>query len=424
MFNLTHRKNLTVVTSPMPYLETCALGIFIKWGARFEPVTLKGVAHFIEHMLFKGTKKYSYRKIKQQIEGRGGSVNAFTSQEVTAYYAQFLRKNLEITADILFDMVEHPLFEVKEIEKERNVILEEIKMYRDLPHARALSLLDELLWDKHPLGRDVIGYDTTVKYIRRNHLAECRDRYYVSPRIMIFCAGAFDRDVFFSTLASRLAGTKKGSPLKPQKPPAPLRGRKIVVEQKNIDQTHLCVGFRSIPYTHRYRFAIELLHVLMGANMSSRLFEEIREKRGLCYDVSTEVKKYKDSGAFIVHCGLDKKNIGEALACIIHQLEKIKDQLVSQRELERAKDYLLGQMAMNLERPMGRMFYLADLLISIDKIYSFEQLREYIRKVTPQDIRILARQLFVKERVCLTCVGNIEKNQADMCVKILEKGGV
>ncbi len=422
MFNISHRGKLTVITSSLPHCQTCALGIFIKWGARFEPERIKGAAHFIEHMLFKGSRHYSYRRIKQQIEGRGGSINGFTSQEVTAYYAQFLHKNLPRTSDILFDMVCNPLLDEKEIEKERNVILEEIKMYRDLPHSRALSVLDALLWSGHPLGIDVVGTEQTVSRIKRSDLARLRERYYRPPHILVFCTGAFDEQMFLSRLGSAAFSGEKSSPQKVYGKPAGLPRRKIVVETKKIDQTHLCLGFPSVSYTHPLRFAVELLHVLMGANMSSRLFEEIREKRALCYDVSTEVRKYKDSGAFIIHCALDKRNIPLAFKCILDQLRKIKESPPSGRELERAKDYLLGQLAMNLERPMGRLFYLADSFIALNKIYTFEQLTSRIRRIPPDTIIKLASRIFNFKKACVTCVGNVEGRMHDVLSRQIEEG--
>lgn len=421
MFTVSKINGVTLIFSPMKGFSTAAIGIFFKIGARDEKKNLKGIAHFTEHMLFKGTKKCSYRSIKREIEGRGGMLNGYTSQEVTVYYAQFLKKNIEITLDVLFDMVTNPLFEHKEVEKERNVILEEIKMYNDLPSFRALSLLDRILWGNHPLANDVIGTVDTVKSIKRFNLKKFKEEYYLPSRMVISCVGNFSQDRLRDLIAKK---TKRMSDKRVSLEsvfPSSLRQKKVIVENKGLDQTHLCLGFRGISYRSKYRFAIELLHVLMGANMSSRLFEEIREKRGLCYDISTDVKKYRDVGTFIIHTGLDKKNIDVAFKCIIRELRKVQEKLVSFKELERAKDYILGQVVMGLERPQGRLFYPVDFYMAFGRICSFDELKKAIIGVDREAIRQLAKKVFDFKRICVTCVGDIHKDLGSHLEKIVDK---
>ncbi|HDN86283.1 MAG: hypothetical protein DRP68_03680 [Candidatus Omnitrophota bacterium] len=421
MFKILHIDGVALIFSRLKDFSTAGMGIFIRVGARYEPKRLKGIAHFTEHMVFKGTKRFSYRDIKREIEGRGGVVNGYTSQEITAYYAQFLKKNLKITAEILLDMVTHPSFEASQIERERGVILEEIKMYNDLPNFRALSLLDKILWENHPLGEDVIGEVGTVKNIKKNDLEHFQRNYYLPPRMVICCVGDFRYESLIKLIKKKLlVSSKGGKRLKIFSPPH-LRKRKILIENKSLDQTHLCIGFRGVSYRSRYRLVVELIHVIMGANMSSRLFEEVREKRGLCYDISTEVKKYRDSGAFIIHLGLDRSNIELAFKCILRELKKMKDKLVSSKELARAKDFLIGQMAMNLEKPQGRLFYLADSYLALSKIYTLKELKERIHQIDKATIQGLVKKLFDFQRVCVTCVGNVDRNLKEHLLKIIEK---
>jgi len=410
MFEIINVNGISVILSSMPGFSTTGLGVFVRAGARFEDKTVKGIAHFTEHMLFKGTDKFSYKDIKQEIEGRGGSLNGYTAQESAAYYAQFLKKNLEVTFDILGDMVTRPGFDQKEIEKERNVVLEELKMYNDLPHFRALSLLDQQLWPDHPLGQDIIGTVDSVKKIGRKDFQSFKNRFYRPEHMCICCVGDVPRDKLVFLVKNKFSSSGKKKIKFAGKQPQPLKGRKIAAEHKPLDQTHLCLGFRGVSYKDEFRFEEELLHVVLGANMSSRLFEEVREKRGLCYDVSTDTKKFADSGAFIIHCGLDEKNVPLALARIIRELKKIKKRLAGKRELERAKDYLLGQLSMSLERTGGRMFYCAESYLNQGKILSFFQLEQRIRRIEPEALTSLADKIFNFDKMCISCVGNVDDN--------------
>lgn len=408
-YEIINIKGATLIFSSFQNIETASLGVFLKVGSRFERKSVKGIAHFLEHMLFKGSKNYSYRQIKREIEGRGGSLNAFTSQEITAYYAHFLNKNLKATLDILLDMVYQPLLKKKDIDKERNVILEEIKMYNDLPLPRAIMILDKLLFKKHPLGEEVIGYPETVKKIQGRDLENFRDKYYISPNMVISFCGAFSKEEIVNLLREKIKEDARKIKLNTV---APYRcqGLSIKCERKEFEQTQLCLGFRSISYLNPEKFVVQLINVILGANMSSRLFEELREKKSLCYDIATEVKKYRDSGAFLIHMGLDKNKIIVALATVLKELNKIREKEVSIKELSRAKDYLLGQIAMSLERPQSRMFYFAESYLTQNKIYDFKDIKREIDSITPLRIKKVAKNIFKFKNMCISCVGNIEKD--------------
>lgn len=420
MYEIEKIGNCTFIFSPFKDLETTSFGIFLRIGSRYEKKNLRGIAHFLEHLLFKGSKKYSYKEIKQEIEGRGGILNGFTSQEFTAFYAHFLNKNLQKTVDILLDMVLNPLLKETDIEKERNVILEEIKMYNDLPNSRSLALLDKLLWKDHPLAEEIIGSLETVKKIKRENLLEFKEAFYQPSNMVICCAGSFKKEEFLSFFKEKIGYVAKKIALKTT-PPKKHIGITVGVEKKQLQQTHLAIGFRGVSYLSQERFIIELLNVILGANMSSRLFTEIRDKMGLCYDISSDTQKYKDCGSFIIHLGLDKENLSKALFMILKELKKIKDTLISEDELRRSKDYIIGQIAMALERPQGKMFYVAESFITLGKIYTLEEIKSKLESITKYDINRLAKKIFDFKNICISCVGDIEDNTKSELEEIVKK---
>ncbi len=404
MFEIIDSLKVKLIFSEFPGLKTSSVGVFVNTGARHEDARVKGIAHFLEHMVFKGSKKYSYKKIKEEIEGRGGILNGFTSQEITGYYSHCLSYNIPHVLDILLDMVLFPLLDSKEIDKERKVILEEIKMHNDLPHVRANSLLDSLLWPNHPLGREVIGYFETVKNIERSNLRFFKDKFYSPSNIVIVCVSSCKKDKIYRIIREKTKDVPVSLVKVSKKHPPSLSKVNVVMEEKDIDQSHLCVGFRSFSARSKERFITEIIHIILGANMSSRLFEEIREKRGLCYDISTEVRRFKDSGSFSIHVGLDSRNIITVLSNIFKQLRLIKKKEISKKELERAKEYFLGQMLMSVERTSGRMFYLADSYLSTGKIYSVEKIKNIVDKIDTFSIRETAKKIFSFDRMCVSCV--------------------
>ncbi|MFA7676819.1 MAG: pitrilysin family protein [Candidatus Omnitrophota bacterium] len=419
MCEIININGVTFLFSPFANIETASLGIFLPVGSRFETDSTKGIAHFLEHMLFKGSANYSYRRIKEEIEGRGGALNAFTSQEITAYYAGFLSKNLPLTLDILLDMVFSPLLKERDIERERAVILEEIKMYNDLPAPRAIAILDSLLWKNHPLGEEIIGRVDTVKKISRKDLEKFSKAHYIPSNAVVSFGGNFSKSMIIDLIKRKASTGIKRSEFKTIKPSA-CKGINVKTEKKELQQCQLCLGFRAPSFQEQYKLAIQLMHVIMGANMSSRFFEELREKKSLCYDISTEVRRYRDSGAFLVHLGLDKAKVPTAIKAILKELTKLKEKDVPGRELSRAKDYLLGQTAMSFERPQGRMFYLAESYITEGKIYEFADIKKKITKITSAEIRQLANKIFSFKDICISCVGNID-DKLDKEIKCLKQ---
>ncbi|MCF7895011.1 MAG: insulinase family protein [Candidatus Omnitrophica bacterium] len=413
MYKIIKIGPLQLIHSSFDNFETASLGVFLKTGARFEKKSQKGIAHFLEHMVFKGSASYSYKKIKREIEGRGGILNGFTSQEMTAYYAHFLKKNTLVTLDILLDMVLNPLLLSYEINKERDIVLEEIKMYNDLPGSCAETILDSLLWGSHPLGKDIIGTEESVKAITKKNIIDFKNNFYIPSNIVISFCGDFSADKIKKFIEGKIKNKIKRKRKKiQQKKPDKLKGVKIKIAKKDTQQSHLHLGFRSIPYKSDKRIVQELLYVILGANMSSRLFESLREKRSLCYAVSASVKKFKDSGAFIIKVGLDKENIGLALSVIKKELNKIKNKPIAKSELTRAKDYFLGQLSMSLEQSQGRMFYFAQSYIKSTNIESLDKIKKQVKAIEPYQIRDFSKKLFDFRNLSLSAVGNLDNELA------------
>lgn len=407
------KSGLEVVFRCFSERDSSAIGLWVKEGARREAFQLKGIAHFLEHLLFKGSRKYSYRKIKQEIEGRGGQLNGFTSQEVTCYFAKVLNKNVERALDILSDMVTAPLLLPEDIERERRVVLEEIKMYNDMPSSRVVSLLDSILWPGQPLGKNVLGTEDSLRRIKREDLEEFRKRFY-QPRniILVICS---------SSLPS-LRGLKKkfsslkNYPLRRLKRAKTYKGLSLKEETTSFEQTHINLGFPAFSYFHPQRFVLELIHIILGANMSSRLFESVREKRGLAYEISSSVRRYRDTGAFTIHCGLDSKALLKVFRVIIKELERLKKEPVSTSELKRAKDYLWGNFLMSQEVVLNSMFYIGESMCIRGRVMEFSEMEERIFKVSACQIRDLARKIFSYDKLKIAVISN----QKD-CIKHLKR---
>ncbi|MCD6134312.1 MAG: insulinase family protein [Candidatus Omnitrophica bacterium] len=407
---ITLNNGLNIVWADTPLNYSSAVGVWIKKGASAEKLSLKGLAHFLEHMLFKGSKNFSQKEIKKEIEGRGGQLNAFTSQEITCYFALTSFANLSVAAEVLLDIVLYPLLCREDIERERGVILEEIKMYKDMPSQRVLALLDSLLWKDSPLGEEIIGKEESVRRIQKRDLQEFKAKAYI-PLHMVITIISHNYPQKIIELIKKKTSHLRNKPFRT----TPYRyynaaGDIYKQELTSFKQTHLSIGFNSFGYLAREKFFLKLLHVILGANMSSRLFESIREKRGLCYEVSTSLKHYRNSGAFIVHIGLDIANVAAAFKIVLKELARLKEKMVGISELKRAKDYFLGNFAMAQEIPQDLMFYLGENICYGAKDYSFSQVEKIIKAAERQTIRDIARLLFRPEKLKTALVASDNVN--------------
>jgi predicted Zn-dependent peptidase len=409
---------LRIVTKRSSNVQSVSLGIWINIGSRYEVVAQKGISHFLEHLLFKGSKKYSCRAIKELIEGVGGALNGFTSEEHTCYLVKIPHRYTASALDILSDMVINPSLKPVDIEKEKTVVLEELKMYRDLPQSYVYELLDELLWPAQALGSPVIGTVETVNNITRNVLRSFQSSHYTPANIVISAAGLLDNDLLVkkvSAIFSPLESAKLNTFLKAQqrqdKP-------QLRIFHKDTEQTHMALGFHALKRDHPLRHAQAILHIILGANMSSRLFNEVREKRGLAYEIGTGVKRYHDTGVFLVHAGIDNLKVPDCLGLIFQELARTKKSLVTKDEFKRAKEFYLGQLSLALEDTMEYMLWMGESVACLDKVYSLEQIIKEVNMVCPEDVRVVAKQIFENGIINLALIGPLEKSEKQIYGKL------
>jgi len=412
MYRKTVLENgLRIITHPMKRMQSVALGIWVRVGGRYETSEYKGIAHFLEHLAFKGSKKYSYRKIKESIEGVGGSLNGFTSEELTCYLVKLPNLHLGLALDVLSNMVISPLLQPEEIEKERTVIQEEIKMYKDLPQSYVYDLLDELLWPKQPLGMPIIGTNESTNRIRREELSLFKKQYYVPANIVISAAGLLEHNKFTNRIKNIFSSLKSKDVSPFLKVKEEQHRSQLKLLHKDTEQTHLVLGFHSFRRDHPLRYALGLLHVILGANMSSRLFNELREKKGLAYEIGTQVKYFQDTGAFIVHAGIDNRKVNESVELILKELEKAKHKLISIDEFKRAKEFYLGQLALSLEETLDNMLWIGESIATLDEVYSLKDITKKINKIKREDIREVADYIFQEKSLNLALIGPLKDSE-------------
>ncbi|MFH1691259.1 MAG: pitrilysin family protein [Candidatus Omnitrophota bacterium] len=386
-------------------ISSVALGIWIDTGSRNEDASIGGVSHFLEHLVFKGSRRYSGDQIKESIEGVGGALNAFTSEEHTCYYAKFPSRYLRKVLSVLSDMTFHPLLKKEDIEKERTVIIEEIKMYRDLPQYLVQEIFDELMWPQHPLGRNIAGTVETVSRMSRQQIQDYHSKSYSPGSVVVACAGDVDEKILEGFTGKLFAQSEQGRSNSFEPYEAQQESPRIKLVAKDIEQTHIDLGFPALNFSHKDRFVLGLLHVILGGNMSSRLFNEVREKKGLAYAISSHVKKLKDSGAFLVHAGIDSRNLLETTKVIFGELNRIKREPVTVGELKRAKDFYLGQSEMALDDSLEHMLWMGDSLLGLGCMRTKQEVFKLVKRVSAADILRLAKDVFDWSRLCFAAVG-------------------
>lgn len=406
----------------LPDRDSLAIGIWLGVGGRYEPGRISGVSHFIEHLLFKGTKKRSAEDIKQQIEGRGGAMNGFTSEEFTCYLVKVLNRDMDNALEILSDMVFNARLSAGDIFKERHVIKEEIKLYVDLPNHHVHDLLMELLWPGQALGRNLAGTLGTVSSMTWADITGYKEKYYNSRNIVISACGNLDTPEFFSSCRKYFGRAKKGDKSSYRKADEAQRKPMLSVLSKKTEQAHMAIGMRAFGRNDPDRYALTLLHIILGGNMSSRLFREVREKKGLAYEIGTSVKKLHDTGAFIISAGLDNRNIAKTLDIIMRELRRIRTNYVGKGEFERAREFYRGQMLLGLEDTIDQMLWMGEHLSSNDEIPTPQEVVRRISALTPDDIKRVAGRVLENSRLNMSLIGTIDKKQEKEISKALDIG--
>ena len=413
VYKVTQLENgLTVATAEMPQMASVALGIWVGVGGRYEPAPLCGVSHFIEHMLFKGTKKRTARQISQDVEGVGGYLNAFTTEESTCFYAKAALGQLERVWDVLADMFLNSAFDSVELEKERNVIKEELAMYLDQPHHQVQEILNETLWPKQPLGRPLTGTEETLEKLGRSDLLGYKQRNYVTRNTLVTLAGSIQHREALKVVSRFAAKIHKAK--RPNFSPADARqvAPRLKFHRKNTEQTQLALGVRTCSRHDDRRFALRLLNVMLGENMSSRLFQVVREDNGLAYSICSSLGFFDDVGALNISAGVETEKLEKALKLIIGELAIFTEQLPSKSELRRARDYIFGQLDLNLENTENQMTWLGEQYLGYGKVVSPEEVKNRIAEVTPSEIRMVARDFFRPERLNLAVVSPLRNVRA------------
>ncbi|MFA5148994.1 MAG: pitrilysin family protein [Candidatus Omnitrophota bacterium] len=423
MYELDTLKNGTRCSArSLPDRDSLAIGVWLGVGGRYEPKKISGVSHFIEHLLFKGTKKRSAEDIKQQIEGRGGAMNGFTSEEFTCYLVKVLNRDMENALDVLSDMVFNARFSPGDIKKERHVIKEEIKLYVDLPNHHVHDLLMELLWPEQALGRNLAGTLETVTSMTRDDIYGYKRKYYNPRNVVISACGNLDTAELFSCCDKYFGCAKDGNRASFKKADDAQRRPMLKILSKKTEQAHMAIGLRAFGRNDPDRYALTLLHIILGGNMSSRLFREVREKKGLAYEIGTSVKKLHDTGAFIVSAGLDNRNIAKTLDIIMRELNRIRTKDIGKGEFERAREFYRGQMLLGLEDTIDQMLWMGEHLSSKGDIPTPQEVVQKIASLTPDDVKRAAKRIIENSRLNMALIGTIDKSQEKEISKALNIG--
>jgi predicted Zn-dependent peptidase len=383
-----------LVMAPMPDRLSASLVFMFGGGSRLEDERLAGASHFIEHLFFKGThRRPTSKEIADAIEGVGGFINASTDKELTVYWTRVPAEHLLLGLDVLADIVSNSKLDVDDVERERSVILEELKMYQDQPQDYALNLLEEIIWPGHPLGRDIAGTEQSVARLTRDDILEYADAHYRMPNLVIGVAGAMDEGETLDAIGASVTLPTEANGLVTPEPPAPLHGSSILLRRKRTEQAHIGLGVRAQSYLDPDRYALDLLNTVLGEGMSSRLFLNIRERLGLAYDVHSFTQKHRDTGHLGIYLGVDPKKAMEAIRAVIAEMQRLCEEDLTEDELHRAKEFTKGRLRLDLETTNGVAFWLTYQELLLGEIKDIDDELRMVDLVTAADIRRVANSV-------------------------------
>lgn len=394
---------LRIVTVEMPWASSFCAGLWNAMGSRHEPARINGVCHFLEHMVFKGTRRRSAMRIVREIEEHGGYINAFTAEDHTCYYVKAMASRLENVADILTDLYYQPKLLSKDIEREREVIAEEIRGYQDNASIRVEDMLDAALWPGHALGRPVTGTLATLGRIGQEDLVAQHALGTAPHHTIVAVAGRISHDQVLHAFLKHVPHTSSQRRL-PRDVPCLKRTPKQFAEAMDVEQCHVELGFRTCGRKHRDRHALKLLSILLAENMSSRLFQRLREAKGLCYHIQSEVHLLSDCGSLVIHLSLDSENLSKAMDIIMQEIWSVSNRDCSARELSGACGYAIGQLVMSAEKTSGRMFYAAESLLAYGEVLDVSQTVAAYQAVSATEIRRVAANVLRPDRMAVAIV--------------------
>lgn len=397
---------ITVVIETMPYLRSAAFGIWVKVGSGDENEKNNGISHIIEHMLFKGTKNRTAKRIADDMARIGGDINAYTSKECTSFYAVTLDEHLPVAIEILGDMLNHSLIDEKALNKEKGVIIEEIDMYDDSPEDLVHEMLQMKIWDKHPLGYQISGTKKNVKAVTRDEIIEFMDKYYVGGNMVISVAGHFDEEEIFKLIEKNFSGIPKGERNTGGIPP--VYQSTIYTKEKDVEQLHLNIAFESVVSDAKEKYILTILNAVLGGSINSRLFQEIRENLGLTYTIYSYGSAYRTAGLFHIYAAMNPVQLEAVVSGIFQTIEELKKEGLTDEELSMSKEQIKTELIMGDESAKNRMNGNGKSILFRNTIIPLEETIDRISQVTSEQVKEFANRYLNKERCSISLVGNLD----------------
>lgn len=400
-----------IVTESVDYVQSASVGLWVGIGSRDETDEIRGISHFIEHMLFKGTPRRTARMLADEIESRGGHLNAFTGKETTCYETRVLAEDVPLALDILTDMFRNSLFDPEEMEREKRVVIEEIKMYEDTPEELVHDIFEQTLFPEHPLGQPIIGSETTVSGLSRTNITDYIGRQYRPDRIVVAAAGNLDHDQVVRVAEQALGDLAGTAPQRTDERPQ-ASGNSKQVHKRDVEQIHFVLGTEGFSKSDRRRYSLSILNNVLGGNMSSRLFQEIREKRGLAYAIGTYGRSYQDGGYFCAYGGTSPETYEQVLDLTRKEFDNVRKNGLTDEELAKAKTQVRGAIVLGLESMNARMNRYGESLLAYGRVIPISEVLSEYEAVTHESIAEVADQVLNDARLTLTCIGDFESSQA------------
>ncbi len=397
---------LTVITEQMEHIRSASIGIWLESGSRDETPPVNGISHFIEHMVFKGTEHRTAEEIARQVDSIGGNMDAFTSKECICFNVKVLDEHVPLALEILSDLVLYPTFDAEDIARERGVILEEIKMDEDNPDYLVHEIFTQNFWKDHPLGKPILGTKETVKRFERQGVVETYAHRFAPGNIIVAAAGNLNHAQFVDLVAKHFEHLKPAKNGFHSSEPK-ISSRIILRNKKALEQVQLCIGVPAYPIAHDKRHASYILNTLLGGGMSSRLFQNIRERQGLAYSIYSDLNPYRDTGCMAVYAGTSLASAEKVVRSVVKEFRDLKNNPVPEEELRRSKDQLKGSLMLSLESSSARMSNLARQEMYFDRFQDLDELIEKIEAVTAEDLQNLAQEFFKTESIAVTALGNL-----------------
>lgn len=398
---------LRIITEPMGHVRSVSMGIWIGSGSRRETVAQNGISHFIEHMLFKGTENRSAEDIAKVVDSTGGNLDAYTSKELVSYNTKVIDDHLGIGFDVLSDLVLRPLFQPEDLEKEKSVILEELKMEVDNPEYLVHETFFSRFWKRHPLGRSILGTKATIGSFDQATVRAYYNEIYVPANMVITAAGRISHQQIVDIAGKYFGHLPSGSP--PPAEPLPETATPLILKSKrSLEQVHLCIGVPALPVAHPQRYAAYLLSTILGGGMSSRLFQNVREKHGLAYSIFTELNLYRDAGCLAVYSGTSTEHVKKVVGMVVDEFRRTCDEAVPDEEFRRAKDHLKGSLALSLESTSSRMSNLARQELFFNRFFSVDEMVEAVERVEVSEVQALAQSFFSGRQIGATVLGRVQ----------------